>query len=111
MTDEFRVSPDALTKDAEKWTTWGSDLTKIGDSIPLLGQGLDPLAFSILPNAQQVAAAYGRAARALSDSVETGAEQFTGFATTLTFAATSYREAEEQNVSAIAQSMSNLESL
>jgi hypothetical protein len=83
----------------------------MGTSIPLLGEQLDPLAFSILPNAQQVAAAYGRATRALKASIDTGIAQFTGFAATLTFAATSYREAEEQNVAAIARSMSNLEAL
>ena len=111
MTDEFRVSPDALAEDAEKWTAWSADLSKAGESIPLLVADLDPLAFSILPNAPQVAAAYGRAAHLLKTAMDTGVEQFAGFATTLTFAVSSYREAERDNLADIARSTANLESL
>ena len=111
MTGEFLVDPDALDTDAAKWTTWSADLATISASIPQVGAQLDPLAFSILPNAQQVAQAYGRAATLLRQSADTGVEQLTGFATTLTFAATTYREAEVANLDAIAKSVSSLESL
>lgn len=110
MTGEFLVSPSALAEDATTWTGWSSELAKIADNIPLVGSDLDPLAFSILPNAPQVALAYGRAAHLLKVALDAGVQQFSGFATTLTFAADSYREAESDNVADISRSTSNLES-
>lgn len=111
MTGEFHVDTDALDKDAKTWTTWSSDLSKVAEQIPLIGENFDGLAFSILPNAQQVAGAYASVTRALTDSMKIGTDQYTGFATTLTFAATSYREAEDTNVDEIAKSVAKLEAL
>jgi hypothetical protein len=111
MAGDFLVDPDALDKDAQKWTQWSSELAAIAATIPLLGEGLDPLAFSDLPNAYQVAAAYGTATRAIQTAMNTGVEQFTGFATTLTFAATTYRNAEDENLAEIAKSVASLESI
>src|SRR5690606_23858412 len=88
MSDDFRVNPDSLDRDATTWGAWSSDLEGLRDSIPGLGTGLDRLAFSILPNAQQVAAAYNSATRALVDSLDDGIGQFDGIATKLGDSAT-----------------------
>jgi hypothetical protein len=108
MSDDFRVDPDSLDTDSAKWNHWAGDLTKISDGIPQLTTDLDPLAFSILPNAQQVAAAYGSAARALKEAADAGVEQFVGIATTLTESASTYREAEQLNLDDIATTNQNL---
>jgi hypothetical protein len=108
MSDDFLVNPDSLDTDSTTWTGWANDLTEISGGIPQLVTGLDPLAFSILPNAQQVASAYGHAARALKVSADEGVAQFEGFATKLTDSAAAYREAEQLNVDDIAATNKSL---
>lgn len=110
MSDEFLVNPESLDTDATTWNGWRDDLTAISDGIPQLGTDLDPLAFSILPNAQQVADAYGYAARVLKEAADAGVVQFAGFGTKLTDSASAYREAERLNEEDIATTTKSLES-
>lgn len=102
MVDAFTVDPDALDKDAQTWRDWNGDLQKISDGIPMAGSDFDSLAFSILPGAQDVLAAYKTVTAALEESISTGLEQFEGFDQKLTKVASMYREAEETNVEEIA---------
>jgi ABC-type transporter Mla subunit MlaD len=106
MSGEFLVNLDSLEVDSTKWNDWAGDLAAVSGAIP----ALDPMAFSILPNAQQVANAYSQAARALKDAADDGVAQFREFATKLTDSAAAYRQAEQLNVDDIATTRENLES-
>jgi hypothetical protein len=104
MAGEFLVNPDSLEKDAKTWTEWSGDLAAITESVPTI----DVLAFSILPNAAQVAAAYGRVASALRDSIDSGVLVFDGIALTLTTSSKAYAEAEDLNIQDIAKALESL---
>jgi len=104
MAGEFLVNPDSLDKDAKVWTEWSGDLAAIAESIPTI----DVLAFSILPNAAQVAAAYGKVGTALKNSIDSGVLQFDGIALTLTTSAKAYSEAEALNLEDIAKAVESL---
>ncbi|WP_159501862.1 hypothetical protein [Microbacterium sp. 18062] len=97
MVDDFRVSPGILQEDAQLWRGWRDQLTGVKDGIPRP----EPLAFSVLPGAQDVFVAYAKAVLALTSALEDGVEQFDGIAETLDWAAEQYRTAEEDNVAEI----------
>ncbi|KAA9135513.1 hypothetical protein [Microbacterium caowuchunii] len=101
MVDAFRVRPGVLESDAQVWSDWASRLSTLGGSIPEVGAGLDPLAFSILPGAGEVRDAYAAAASTLRAAVAKGTNQFEGISGKLAWAAAQYAAAEEQNLADI----------
>lgn len=96
MADEFTVETGALRTDASTWLGWHDTLTDISKAVPTVGSDLDPLAFSVLPGADRVLAAYMTTSMALAAEVATGAEQFESIATTLTAVADLYDEVEDE---------------
>lgn len=94
MADEFAVDTAALRADASVWRGWQDRLSDIGAAVPTVGTDLDPLAFSVLPGADQVRSAYTSVAAGLADQVATGASVLGGVADTLTSVAGLYEDVE-----------------
>lgn len=98
---EFSVEPDKLTDDSETWGAWREQLMGIGSSVPTLGQDLNLLDFSFLPNAPQVAHAYAAVSELLASEIGKGAEQFKGVADKLIKVANVYSQTEQRLVDAM----------
>ncbi len=101
MVEPFAVVPEDLHSDAQVWRTWQERLTTIADAVPVLGRGLIPTDFSLLPGAQEVAAAYAPIASDLDTELRAGSSTFEGIANKLTTVARQYEAAEQDNLSTI----------
>ena len=111
MSNDFFVRPAALRTDSTTWTGWQEDLVATAEAIPLIGNGLDALAFSGLPGGPEVAAVYSKVSGALKEALDKGATQFAGFATKLRTVADSYDGAEQLNIDDIAQATTEVDAL
>lgn len=98
MADEFSVDTAALRSDVSAWRGWQDRLGDMAAAVPTVGTDLDPLAFSLLPGADQVRSAYASIAAGLADQVATGAGVLDGIATTLTTVAGLYEDVESDVV-------------
>ncbi|GEL94084.1 type VII secretion target [Cellulomonas composti] len=98
MADEFAVDTADLRTDAETWRGWQERLAAVGTAVPLVGTHLDQLAFSTLPGAQDVAAAYARYSSSLAGQIEDGSTAMGDIAQKLTTVAGIYEDAEQSIV-------------
>lgn len=102
MADEFAVDTADLCADAAVWNGWQARLKAVGTGVPTVGRDLDPLAFSILPGAQEVQAAYASLAGRLADEIATGSTTFSGVADKLAAVASLYEDAENEILTSLA---------
>ena len=102
MADEFTVNTADLCADAAVWRDWQVRLNALGTGVPIVGRDIEPLAFSLMPGAQAVQAAYASLAGRLADEIATGSTTFTGVADKLAAVASLYEDAENDILKALA---------
>jgi len=100
MSDGYTVNPAALEHDALQFDDWSKELDAVQEAIPVTLSSLD---FSVIPGAQDVYAAYQRAADALNAYVGEGSKEFDGFARALLKSAILYLEAEGTSADDVAR--------
>jgi hypothetical protein len=93
--NSYVADPAALVQDSRTFETWRDDLDGMQRAIPL---ALDPMAFSTISGAQNVAIAFHEAALELHAFIGAGIVQFDGIARTLITSTLAYEEAEHASL-------------